>query len=123
MPAKLLARADRVGLSLLFGWKIGWGAVFVFGTTARRGNQPDIPHLNHHLLPAIHPDAHLRRQFRLRRIALQDGSQVARGRLDLLMPPPHVTGGPIELAKAVKNRALDAVLRVTRKIHPLARVV
>ena len=48
-------------------------------------------------------------------IALQSGGEFARGGFHLFVAAAHVARGPIELAQAVENRALDAVLGVARE--------
>ena len=48
-------------------------------------------------------------------IALQGGGQFASGGFHLFVAAAHVARGPIELAQAVEDRALDAVLGIARK--------
>ena len=48
-------------------------------------------------------------------IALQGRGELARGGFHLLVAAAHVARGPVELAQAIEDRALDAVLGVTRE--------
>ena len=67
--------------------------------------------------------SHFGGDFRFGGRAQQLRREVACDRLHLLVPLAQIARGPVELAQAVQNCALDAVLRVTGESHLLCRIV
>ena len=50
---------------------------------------------------------------------LERGLQLLRRGFQLLMTPPHVSRGPVELAQAIQDRALDAMPGIAGEGHLL----
>src|ERR1022692_2545955 len=89
----------------------------------RSGDQPNGPQLHLHATPAVHADSHFLGHFAVLRIASEFHGEIPSDRIHLLLTLAEVTGSPVELAQAIEDGALDAVLGVALKGYVLRRIV
>jgi hypothetical protein len=74
-------------------------------------------------VPAIRAEAHFFGDFAIERSASQFGGQCVGHGIHLLLPFAQIARSPIELAQAVEDGALDAMLGISMEGHILRRVV
>lgn len=98
-----------------FAREIGGGEIFAIVRTSGCGDQADVAEVQHHGAPPVDIHTELRGYFSFGWSTLQGRRKIASGRFHLFVTPAHVTGGPIELAQAIEDRTLDAVLGIARK--------
>ena len=95
--------------------KSGAGRSSLFVGAGGGRDQADVAQVQHHAAPAVDVHAQLLRRLRIRWDCAAARRQFARRGFHLLVAAAHVARGPVELAQAIEDRALDAVLGVARK--------
>ena len=119
---ELLAGAHVVRLSLRSAGIFGRGKIFMISGACVGGDQADIAQFHHHLPPAVDIDAQALGDFGFGRSALQFRREIPCGGFYLLMTPAKIAGCPIQLTKAIQNRAFNAVLGIAGKRNLFFRV-
>ena len=74
-------------------------------------------------VPAIRAEAHLFGDFAFQRRASEFGGQCVGDGIHLLLAFAQIARSPVELAQAVENGALDAMLGISVEGHVLRRIV
>ncbi|SPF49421.1 hypothetical protein SBA4_4060007 [Candidatus Sulfopaludibacter sp. SbA4] len=118
---ELAVLAHAVGLRVRTRGEILGAVAFLVGARGGR-DQPDGAQFHHDAVPPFDADSHLLGDFGFRRSAAEPQGQIVGDGVHLLLAFAEVARGPVELAEAVEDGALDAMLGVAVERHVLGVV-
>ena len=106
---------QNIGVQVVVGGEFGNALIFVFRRAAGSGKQADHAKFDRDLTPSRDIHSHFFGNFLFGWISFHRGGQFAGDLFETFVPFAKVAGRPVHVAKAVEDRAFDAVFGIALK--------